>query len=91
MWRTFRKNGLIFKDLFTVTTKGNRYVLVLMDYFTKWPEAIPIRSGSLVWLKKNLFGMDFARVGVPSDITSGWYNFNSALFRALQDFLGILT
>ncbi|GBN73474.1 hypothetical protein AVEN_137965-1 [Araneus ventricosus] len=27
---------------FPVTTKGNRYVLVLMDYFTKWPEAIPI-------------------------------------------------
>ncbi|GBM51783.1 hypothetical protein AVEN_109826-1 [Araneus ventricosus] len=25
-----------------VTTKGNRYVLVLMDYFTKCPEAIPI-------------------------------------------------
>ncbi|GBN81552.1 hypothetical protein AVEN_243044-1 [Araneus ventricosus] len=25
-----------------VTTKGIRYVLVLMDYFTKWPEAIPI-------------------------------------------------
>ncbi|GBO26646.1 hypothetical protein AVEN_126021-1 [Araneus ventricosus] len=27
---------------FPVTSKGNRYVLVLMDYFTKWPEAIPI-------------------------------------------------
>ncbi|GBO10829.1 hypothetical protein AVEN_214697-1 [Araneus ventricosus] len=27
---------------FPVTTKGNRYALVLMDYFTKRPEAIPI-------------------------------------------------
>ncbi|GBO33509.1 hypothetical protein AVEN_248895-1 [Araneus ventricosus] len=27
---------------FPVTTKGNRYVLLLMDCFTKWPEAIPI-------------------------------------------------
>ncbi|GBN49467.1 hypothetical protein AVEN_160559-1 [Araneus ventricosus] len=25
-----------------ITTKGNRYVLVLMDYFTKWPEEISI-------------------------------------------------
>ncbi|GBN78691.1 hypothetical protein AVEN_16110-1 [Araneus ventricosus] len=27
---------------FPVTTKGNRYVLVLMHYYTKWPEVIPI-------------------------------------------------
>ncbi|GBO21754.1 hypothetical protein AVEN_152495-1 [Araneus ventricosus] len=25
---------------FPVTTKDNKYVLVLMDYFTKWPEAV---------------------------------------------------
>ncbi|GBN24602.1 hypothetical protein AVEN_249575-1 [Araneus ventricosus] len=29
---------------FPVTTKGNHFVLVLMDYFTKWPEAIPISN-----------------------------------------------
>ncbi|GBM89784.1 hypothetical protein AVEN_196290-1 [Araneus ventricosus] len=29
---------------FPIKTKDNRYVLVLMDYFTKWPEAIPIED-----------------------------------------------
>ena len=24
--------------------RGHRYVLTLIDYYTKWPEAIPLRS-----------------------------------------------
>ncbi|GBN82195.1 hypothetical protein AVEN_140172-1 [Araneus ventricosus] len=38
----FERIALDILGPFPVTTKGNRYVLVLMDYFTKWPEAIPI-------------------------------------------------
>ncbi|GBN82991.1 Transposon Ty3-G Gag-Pol polyprotein [Araneus ventricosus] len=38
----FERMALDILGPFPVTTKGNRYVLVLMDYFTKWPEAIPI-------------------------------------------------
>ncbi|GBN64047.1 hypothetical protein AVEN_98862-1 [Araneus ventricosus] len=38
----FGRMALDILGLFPVTTKGNRYVIVLMDYFTKWPEAIPI-------------------------------------------------
>ncbi|GBL92957.1 hypothetical protein AVEN_54607-1 [Araneus ventricosus] len=38
----FDRMALDILGPFPVTTKGNRYVLVLMDYFTKWPEAIPI-------------------------------------------------
>ncbi|GBM41616.1 hypothetical protein AVEN_198371-1, partial [Araneus ventricosus] len=45
---------------FPVTTKGNRYDLVLMDYFAKWPEAItiPYQEASRLWLK-NLFELGF--------------------------------
>ncbi|GBO29547.1 hypothetical protein AVEN_15868-1 [Araneus ventricosus] len=38
----FERMTLDILGPFPVTTKGNRYVLVLMDYFTECPEAIPI-------------------------------------------------
>ncbi|GBN84704.1 hypothetical protein AVEN_234630-1 [Araneus ventricosus] len=38
----FERIALDILGLFPVTTKGNRYVLVLMDYFAKWTDAIPI-------------------------------------------------
>ncbi|GBN09920.1 hypothetical protein AVEN_161909-1 [Araneus ventricosus] len=38
----FKRIALDILRLFPVTTKGNRYVLVLMDYFAKWTEAILI-------------------------------------------------
>ncbi|GBM90491.1 hypothetical protein AVEN_157636-1, partial [Araneus ventricosus] len=38
----FERMALDILVPFTVTTKGDQYVLALMDYFTKWPEAIPI-------------------------------------------------
>ncbi|GBN67343.1 hypothetical protein AVEN_178525-1 [Araneus ventricosus] len=52
----FERMTLDILEPLPVTTKDNRYVLVLMDYFTKWPEAIPIPDQ--VWLK-NLFEHGF--------------------------------
>ncbi|GBO33773.1 hypothetical protein AVEN_90734-1 [Araneus ventricosus] len=44
----FERMALDILGPLPVTTKGNRYALVLMDYFTKWPVAIHnSRSGSL--------------------------------------------
>ncbi|GBM76430.1 Nucleolar protein 14 [Araneus ventricosus] len=38
----FERMALDILGFLPVMTRGNRYVLVLMDYFTKWPEAVPI-------------------------------------------------
>lgn len=39
---------------FPVTEQGNRYVLVAMDYFTKWPEAYAVPDQSTVTTAESL-------------------------------------
>ncbi|GBM79542.1 Retrovirus-related Pol polyprotein from transposon 412 [Araneus ventricosus] len=74
-----------------VTTKGNRYVLVLMDYFTKWPEAIPIPDQEASTVAEELVRAWISRYGVPKILHSDQgTNFNSALFTELCKLLGIL-
>ncbi|GBM73782.1 Transposon Ty3-I Gag-Pol polyprotein [Araneus ventricosus] len=82
----FERMALDILGPFPVTTKGNRYVLVLMDYFTKWPEAIPIpdqeRTIVRIWI---------SCYGVPVILHSDQgTNFNSTLFTKLCKLLGIL-
>ncbi|GBM29862.1 Retrovirus-related Pol polyprotein from transposon 412 [Araneus ventricosus] len=76
---------------FPVTTKGNRYVLVLMDYFTKWPEAIPIPDQEASTVAEELVRSRISGYGVPMILHSDQStNFNSALFTELCKILGIL-
>ncbi|GBN99247.1 Retrovirus-related Pol polyprotein from transposon 412 [Araneus ventricosus] len=74
-----------------VTTKGNRYVLVLMDYFTKWPEAIPIPYQEASIVAEELVRSCISCYGVLMILHSDQgTNFNSALFTELCNRLGIL-
>ncbi|GBM52432.1 Retrovirus-related Pol polyprotein from transposon 412 [Araneus ventricosus] len=76
---------------FPVTTKGNRYVLVLMDYFTKLPEAIPIPDQEASTVAEELVRSWISCYGVPMILHSDQgTNFNSALFTELCKLLGIL-
>ncbi|GBL72304.1 hypothetical protein AVEN_115259-1 [Araneus ventricosus] len=76
---------------FPVTTKGNRYVLVLMDYFTKWPEAISISRQKATTVAEDLVRSWISCYGVPMILhLDQGTNFNSALFTELYKLLGIL-
>ncbi|GBO00314.1 Retrovirus-related Pol polyprotein from transposon 412 [Araneus ventricosus] len=76
---------------FPVTTKGNRYVLVLMDYFTNWPEAIPITDQEASTVVEELVPTWISRYVVPMILhLEQGTNFNSTLFTELCEFLGIL-
>ncbi|GBN43254.1 hypothetical protein AVEN_257929-1 [Araneus ventricosus] len=76
---------------FPVTTKGNRHVLVLMDYFTKWPEAIPIPDQEASTVAEELVRSWISCYGVPMILHSDQgTNFNSALFTEICKLLGIL-
>ncbi|GBM75460.1 hypothetical protein AVEN_98279-1 [Araneus ventricosus] len=77
-----------------VTTKGNRYVLVLMDYFTKWPD-IQIQNGPIPDQEASTVAEELrtsiSRYGVPMILHSEQgTNFNSAPFTEFCKLLGIL-
>ena len=65
------------------TRKGHEYVLVVNDYATRYPEAIPIRCFTTVTVAEELMQL-FARYGVPEEIlTDQGTNFNAATEGAL--------
>ncbi|GBM41704.1 hypothetical protein AVEN_173109-1 [Araneus ventricosus] len=76
---------------FTVTTKGNRYVLVLKDYFTKWPEAIPIPDHEASAVAEELVRSCVSCYDVPMILHSDQgTHLNPSLFTELCKLLGIL-
>ena len=46
---------------------GNKYILVICDYATRYPEAIPLRSIDAEHIAEELIKV-FSRVGVPKEI-----------------------
>ena len=63
--------------------KGNKYILVLMDYATKWPEAFPLRNILTETIVEHLIEV-ITRLGVPSEVlTDKGTNFIS---RVMQKF-----
>ena len=68
---------------------GNKYVLVLCDYATRYPEAIPLKSIDAEHVAEELMKV-FARVGVPQEIlTDQGSNFTSQLLAELYRLLHV--
>ena len=68
---------------------GNKYILVLCDYATRYPEAVPLRSIDAEHVAEELIKI-FARVGVPEEIlTDQGSNFMSKLLSELYGLLHI--
>ena len=68
---------------------GCRYILVICDYATRYPEAIPLRSIDAEHIADELIKV-FARVGIPEEIlTDQGTNFTSKLLQELYRLLKI--
>ena len=68
---------------------GNHYVLVICDYATRYPEAIPLKSIDAAHVAEEIIKV-FARVGVPEEIlTDQGSNFTSQLLAELYRLLHI--
>ncbi|KAL5475858.1 hypothetical protein EMCRGX_G025729, partial [Ephydatia muelleri] len=69
--------------------RGHRFILVVCDYATRYPEAIPLRSCKAETVAEELLKM-FARVGIPREIlTDKGSNFTSRLLGELYAMLKV--
>ena len=68
---------------------GNRYILVICDYATRYPEAIPLKTIDAEHVAEESVKL-FARVGVPKEIlTDQGTNFTSQLLKEVHRMLHI--
>ncbi|KAG1962722.1 interleukin-1 receptor accessory protein-like 1-A [Pimephales promelas] len=74
---------------FPQTPRGNRFVVVAMDYFIKWPEAYAVPNQEAGTVAEVLLEGLFARFGVPSEMhTDQGRNFESRVFSEFCQQLG---
>ena len=68
---------------------GKRYVLVICDYATRYPEAIPLRSIDAEHVAEELVVL-FSRIGIPKEIlTDQGSNFTSQLLTEIYRLLHV--
>lgn len=79
-----------FMGPFPITTSGNKYVLMVVDQFTKWLECYPLPNQTAETVAKTMVNQFFARFGIPLIIHSDQgTNFESKLFQAVCELLKI--
>ena len=72
------------------SSSGNRYLLVLMDYFTKWPEAYALPNQEATTVATAMLQGFVSRFGIPHELHSDQgRNFESAVFKGMCDMLGV--
>ncbi len=73
------------------TPRGKRYLLVMVDYFTKWAEAIPLGQADALSVAQTIVMQWIATHGVPLQLRSDQGpQFESRLLADLCHVLGIL-
>ena len=80
----FQTVGVDVAGPFKRSTYGSKYILVCIDYFTNWIEAIPLKTLTADETVKAFFKGVISRHGCPSKvITDNATNFNSELYKKL--------
>ena len=86
----FERIAIDIAGPFPVTKDGNKYILVAMDYFSKWPEAYAIPNQESVTVAQVLVDNLICRFGVPLEIHSDQgRNFESGVLQQICNLLGM--
>ena len=73
-----------------LTERGNKYILVIGDYFTKWKEAYPMKNMEATTVASILVQEFICRFGVPECIhTDQGHNFEAELIKEICKILDI--
>ena len=68
--RPFYQIGIDFVGPLPRTSNGNRYIIVAMDYFIKWPEAKPLPQATAEATSDFIYNEIICRHGCPSYLVS---------------------
>ena len=86
----FEMWGMDFVGPLSLSSGGNRYLLVVSDYFTKWAEAIPLPDQKASTTARALVNTVILRFGMPLTIHSDQgRNFESTVIKEVCNLLGI--
>ncbi|CAF4125368.1 unnamed protein product [Rotaria sordida] len=85
----FQLIGIDYTGPFPITPQGNKYVLAITDYFTKWVIAIPLPNQTARTTAEALYEHYICIYGVPMRILSDQgSHFNNELMVAFTQLLG---
>jgi len=86
----FERVGIDVLGPFPTSKRGNKYILMVMDYFSKWPEAYAIPNQEAKTICDMFVQNWVSRFGVPMELHSDQgRNFESNIFRGICIILGI--
>jgi hypothetical protein len=85
----FTKWGVDFMTCHPASARGHRYIIVVIDYFTKWVEAMPTFSNDGETTTLFIFNQVIARFRVPREIvTDHGSHFQNRMMSELASKLG---
>jgi hypothetical protein len=84
----FYQIGIDFVGPLPLTPQGNKYIIVAMDYLTKWPEAKPVPNATAEQVANFLYEDIIGRHGCPSKILSdrGTHFKNQMIAKLMEKF-----
>ena len=82
----FYQIGIDFVGPLPITERGNKYIIVAMDYFTKWPEAKAVSEATAKEVSKFIYEDIICRHGCLKKILSDrGSHFNNQMIRELME------
>jgi len=83
--KPFHQIGINYVGPLNRTKDGNRYIIVAMDYLTKWPEAKPVKEATAKETVEFVYEDIICRHGCPAKIlTDRGTHFNNLLLKGLM-------